>query len=386
MVPILETPRLLLRRLEPGDLQPLFALYRDPEIRRHYPDGTRTLEQTREELEWFLHGHPRHPELGLWATIEKSSGAFLGRCGLLPWTIGGTPEVELAFMIAKPRWGEGLATEAALGIIDHARDVLGLERLICLIAPENQRSAAVARKVGMNFERAYTDEHGLCHIHGRRLGRVAAAAPKLQPQALLFDLGGVLIDIDFGRALAAWAPHSALPEAELRQAFRFDLPYQRHERGEIGAAAYFDHLASVLRLRASCEEIARGWNSIFVGEIAETAALVRALRTQIACHAFTNTNATHQQTWTRRFPAVVQSFERIFASHELGLRKPSREAFDHIVAELRVPAQSIVFFDDLLENVQAALQAGLQAVHVRSPDDVRHALQALDLSPPPSRP
>ena len=166
---ILETPRLVLRHLERTDLDPLYALYRDPEIRRYFPDGTRTLEETKEELEWFLHGHPRQPELGLWATIEKSSGVFLGRCGLLPWDIGGRPEVELAFLIDKNRWGEGLATEASLGIIRYARDPLALERLICLIAPGNEASAAVARKVGMRFETDHNDEHGPCHIYARSL-------------------------------------------------------------------------------------------------------------------------------------------------------------------------------------------------------------------------
>ena len=141
---ILETPRLVLRHLEWGDLQALFALYRDPEIRRYFPEGTRTLEQTREELQWFLDGHPRHPELGLWATVEKRSGAFLGRCGLLPWTIDAKAEVELAFLIDKSRWGEGFATEAALGIIRHAGQRLGLRRLICLVTPGNGRAAAVA--------------------------------------------------------------------------------------------------------------------------------------------------------------------------------------------------------------------------------------------------
>ena len=172
---VLETPRLLLRRLEPGDLQPLFALYRDPEIRRGFPDGTRTLEQTRDELEWFLDGHPRHPELGLWATIEKRSGAFLGRCGLLPWTIAGRPEVELAYLIDKTRWGEGLATEASLGIVEHARAKLGLGRLICLIMPGNERSAAVARRVGMRLESEHVDEYGSCHLYAMSL---AAGDPR----------------------------------------------------------------------------------------------------------------------------------------------------------------------------------------------------------------
>src|ERR1043165_154551 len=130
---ILETQRLILRRLEMGDLDALYRLYADPQVRQHFPEGTLTLDETRDELEWFLDGHPDRPELGLWGTIDRGSGAFIGRCGLPPWNFAGTPEVELAYMIAKSRWGEGLATEAAHGIVRHARERLGLERLICLI-------------------------------------------------------------------------------------------------------------------------------------------------------------------------------------------------------------------------------------------------------------
>jgi RimJ/RimL family protein N-acetyltransferase len=166
---ILQTPRLNLRRLLPEDLQSLYSLYRDPEVRRYFPDGTRTLEETKAELEFFLNGHPEFPELGLWATVERATGAFVGRCGLLPWKIDGEHAVELAFLIAKPRWREGLATEAALGIVEHARNVLHLKRLICLVTPGNTASVRVAQKAGMQFEREYTDELGPCHIYSRSL-------------------------------------------------------------------------------------------------------------------------------------------------------------------------------------------------------------------------
>lgn len=156
---------MILRHFEMGDLDALYELYRDPQVRRYFWDGTRTLEQTRDELEWFLRGHPDRPEFGLWAAVERDSGAFLGRCGLLPWVIDGRPEVELAYLIDKRRWGQGLATEASLGIIEYARRQLGLRRLICLIVPGNAASAAVATKVGMAFEREYTGEWGLCHIY-----------------------------------------------------------------------------------------------------------------------------------------------------------------------------------------------------------------------------
>lgn len=150
---ILETKRILLRHLEPRDLDSLHALYRDPEMRRYFPDGTLTYEQTREELEWFLNGHPLHPQLGLWATIHKPSGQFVGRCGLLPWTIEGSEEVEIAYMIAREFSGQGLGTEAAYAILHYGFEQLGLSRLICLIDPANVPSQRVADKIGMHRER-----------------------------------------------------------------------------------------------------------------------------------------------------------------------------------------------------------------------------------------
>jgi ribosomal-protein-alanine N-acetyltransferase len=157
---ILETDRLLLRRLKPRDLDDLAALYGDAEVRRYFPEGTLTREQTREELEWFRNGHPKHPELGLWATTLRETGEFIGRCGLLPWTLEGRDEVEVAYMIARRHWGQGLATEAAQGIVRHAVDRLGLTRLICLIDEGNAASIRVAGKLGMSFERNGKDDQG----------------------------------------------------------------------------------------------------------------------------------------------------------------------------------------------------------------------------------
>jgi RimJ/RimL family protein N-acetyltransferase len=157
---ILETNRLLLRRLVPADLDALHALYSDPVVRQYFPEGTLTLEETREELEWFLNGHPKHPELGLWAAILKETGQFIGRCGLLPWTIDGQYEVEIAYMLAKEHWGQGLATEAARGIAQYARETLGITRLICLIDHDNAASIRVATKCGMSFEKEGFDDKG----------------------------------------------------------------------------------------------------------------------------------------------------------------------------------------------------------------------------------
>jgi RimJ/RimL family protein N-acetyltransferase len=160
LMKILETTRLLLRHLEPGDLHSLFALYRDPDVRQYIPDAPRTLAEAKTELEWFLHGHPEHRELGLWATIHKETQKFVGRCGLLPWVIDGRFEVEVAYMIAKTNWGQGLGTEAAQAILDYGFGNLRLTRLICLIDRENVASIRVAKKIGMAFEKEGQDEMG----------------------------------------------------------------------------------------------------------------------------------------------------------------------------------------------------------------------------------
>ncbi len=157
---ILETERLVLRRLVPGDLDSLFALYRDPDVRRYFPEGTLTYEETKKELEWFLDGHPSHPELGLWATVHKGRNEFIGRCGLLPWTLGDRDEVEVAYLLDKQYWGQGLATEAARAIVEYAFGSLDLSRLICMIERENHASIRVASKIGMSFEAEMEDDKG----------------------------------------------------------------------------------------------------------------------------------------------------------------------------------------------------------------------------------
>ncbi len=207
--------------------------------------------------------------------------------------------------------------------------------------------------------------------------------PDTAPAALLFDLGGVLIEFSFARALAHWAPYSALPEAVLHERFRPDEAYARHERGELSADAYFRHLAVTLELEAPLEQIAAGWNGIFIGEIAETVATVAAVRDRIPCYAFTNTNAAHMATWTGLFPAVFGLFREVFASHVMGCRKPEREAFLQVCRAIGTAPGEVLFFDDLAENIRGARDAGLRAVQVRSPGDVVQALQGCGLLPPP---
>jgi ribosomal-protein-alanine N-acetyltransferase len=151
---VIETPRLILRKLRDNDLDDLSLLYADNDIRQYFPDGVLSRAQTKEELDWHLGGGwPEHPELGLWATIHRPTGRFIGRCGLIPWTIDSQHEIEVTYLLAKEFWGQGLGAEAAGSLVQHAFTRLGLSRLIALIDRSNIASIRTAKKVGFSFER-----------------------------------------------------------------------------------------------------------------------------------------------------------------------------------------------------------------------------------------
>jgi ribosomal-protein-alanine N-acetyltransferase len=155
---VLSTARMMIRRFGPDDLDDLASLYADPEVRRYLPRGALTREQTAEELETYIEGlSPSRPELGLWAVIEASTGRFIGRCGLIPWTIDGADEVEIAYMLGRRDWGRGLGREIARALVRHGF-ALGLPRLIALIAPGNQASMRTAESAGFAFDRHCTPD------------------------------------------------------------------------------------------------------------------------------------------------------------------------------------------------------------------------------------
>jgi glucose-1-phosphatase len=197
--------------------------------------------------------------------------------------------------------------------------------------------------------------------------------------ALLFDLGNVVIRIDFDRVFARWAELAGCDAAMLRERFSHDQAYQRHERGEINSAAYFASLRHSLGIGLDDARLLDGWNAIYIGEMPGMSALLARLAPSIPIYAFTNTNRAHAAYYTKRFAPVLGHFRKVFASYEMGLRKPESAAFAHIANEIGVPAGRILFFDDTPGHVEAARACGLQAVHVTSDETVRETLAALRL-------
>ncbi len=160
----LETERLIFRHLVPGDLDALAAIQGDPEVMRYFPSGPRTREATGIDLARCIAVQAEHG-FSLWATVERSSGLLIGRCGLLPQRIGERQEVEIAYLIARSRWGLGLGSEAAVGLRDHGFGRLGMGRLVSIIDRDNRASRRVAEKAGLTPERMIQFMNHRCWLY-----------------------------------------------------------------------------------------------------------------------------------------------------------------------------------------------------------------------------
>jgi len=198
--------------------------------------------------------------------------------------------------------------------------------------------------------------------------------PKPAIDALLFDLGGVIIQLDFERALAHWAARAGADARALKPHFVFDETLARYERGEIAARDYYAALRRALSIDIPDAQFDHGWNAIFTGEMPGIDALLRSLEGRVPLYVFSNTNVDHQRVWSSRFAQVLRPFERIFTSCELGKRKPAPEAFHAVAQAIDVPPERILFFDDTLRNVEGALAVGMHAAHVRSTPDIEAAI------------
>lgn len=157
--PPLPTVRLAFRQMTISDLDDMAALLGDPRVMRYYP-RPKTRDEALAWIQWNQRLY-RQEGFGLWLISLRGTGEFIGDCGLTPQEVDGTVDIEVGYRVRADRQGQGYATEAAAACRDHARDVLGVKRLIAIIHPGNTPSQRVAEKIGLSHEKDTTGRAGV---------------------------------------------------------------------------------------------------------------------------------------------------------------------------------------------------------------------------------
>lgn len=150
-MPTVQTARLLLRPFTPADHDTLAPIYGDPDVMRYMRTGN---PAPRERVQFVIDTYIRYWQdypFGLWAVERLDDGALIGQCGL--FHLDNTSEVEVAHLLAKDAWGQGVASEAAAASRRYGFETADLARIVAVVRPQNVASQHVLEKIGLGFER-----------------------------------------------------------------------------------------------------------------------------------------------------------------------------------------------------------------------------------------
>jgi len=190
---------------------------------------------------------------------------------------------------------------------------------------------------------------------------------------VIFDLGNVLIDIDYHHSMALMKlalPASLHDKVDNCYSAEFHKDY---EKGELTSAEFRQEFRSYFHTNWSDAEVDYYWNSL-LGTIPDyRLEMVRKLKTQYQVGILSNTNEIHIEAVYAQLQAqhgmdnFDSLFDWVFYSHEIGLAKPSQDIYQKLLLELGTTANRVLFFDDLQANVAGAASVGIQAIQVMGP-------------------
>jgi ribosomal-protein-alanine N-acetyltransferase len=167
------TKRLIIRPFTAADLEAMHAVWSDPEVMRPVPSKAYDREKSWARLTEKI-SHQGEYGFSRWAVVEKASRKVIGECGLQ--YLGGGPDIELGYKLARAHWGQGFAAEAAQACLDWALAERP-ERVVAIVDPANTGSARILDKIGMVRNGTWRgfDHEWDFYIASRRHGRTSAA-------------------------------------------------------------------------------------------------------------------------------------------------------------------------------------------------------------------
>ena len=186
---------------------------------------------------------------------------------------------------------------------------------------------------------------------------------------IIFDLGGVIMDIDVKKTLGAF---SKLGLSNIHEYFGHGFAasfFSDHEAGRISDEEFLQEIKNLLGGEVSDESVIEAWNALLLRFPPERITLLKELKNRYRLFLYSNTNAIHQEKFKEIYRGAFageldQLFEKAYYSHELGERKPETAGFEKIIRENMLDPKQTLFVDDALMNVEGAIKAGLKGLYL----------------------
>ena len=186
---------------------------------------------------------------------------------------------------------------------------------------------------------------------------------------ILFDLGGVILDINIQATLKLFYELGFPPELlQYPESMQTDV-FFRYQTGRLDTGQFRDEIRKVTGVDMSDKVFDQAWNAMLVGIPKERTDLLKVLSKRYKLYMLSNTSELHVKVFEKMYvdaagESMHDVFDKIYYSHEIGLHKPDREAWEYVIKDAGILPEETLFLDDTIYNIKASQELGFQAIHI----------------------
>lgn len=193
---------------------------------------------------------------------------------------------------------------------------------------------------------------------------------------IIFDLGGVIINLSVERTHQAFAAISGLSMSEIDTIVHQSTFFSEYEKGLISDAEFRNQLRASFQVSVDDAQLDQAWNAMLLDIPIERILLLEQLKNHYNLYLLSNTNNIHLLSFNNQvlqltgYPSLDQYFQRAYYSHIIKMRKPDVEIYEHVLQNNNLLARETLFLDDNKDNLTGANKAGISTFHVQYPDQI----------------
>jgi len=191
--------------------------------------------------------------------------------------------------------------------------------------------------------------------------------------AIVFDLGGVIVDLDIEKTRKSLSLLLGHEQPEFYYSHAHMPGFSDYEVGRLTEEEFVDTLQKQSTNGTSRQDIVNAWNAMLVNIPEKRIKMLEQLRKNYRLFILSNTNAIHVNRFENMAPGYTklsELFERAYYSHIIGTRKPDKEAFEAVVLGSGLNPETTLFVDDLIANIASAQQLGFKTLHIKPEQEV----------------
>ncbi|MFN3403114.1 MAG: HAD family hydrolase [Cytophagaceae bacterium] len=198
---------------------------------------------------------------------------------------------------------------------------------------------------------------------------------------IIFDLGGVIINIDFQYTYQAFARLANTSPEDIAAKIKQYQFFQRYESGQLTDDQFRNEIRKVLAIPVSDHEIDSAWNALLLDIPEKRIRLIQQLKNKYNIFLLSNTNAIHiyevnkilfKSTGVKKLDDL---FHKAYFSYDIQLLKPHKEIYDYVLKDQKIKAGETIFLDDNDDNITGAVGAGIHAIKVLNPSNILEILK-----------